>query len=111
LKNYEDVKSDLIHMLEELEGRLDNITQDVRHTETGLNPDFAEQAVEVENDDVLEALGNQTEQEIEQIKQALSRMEQGTYGICLKCGKPIRKERLKALPFSCQCIQCAEDGD
>ena len=38
------------------------------------------------------------------IDAALERMEEGTYGICEKCGKPIGEERLEALPWATLCI-------
>lgn len=41
-----------------------------------------------------------------EIEEALKRLEQGTYGICEMCEKPIRKERLEAVPFARLCVQC-----
>ncbi len=40
------------------------------------------------------------------IDAALERIEQGTYGLCASCGKPIAAERLEALPYATQCIEC-----
>ena len=42
------------------------------------------------------------------IEKALARMENGTYGICERCGKPIEKARLKALPYASLCIKDAQ---
>jgi RNA polymerase-binding protein DksA len=42
------------------------------------------------------------------IDRALSRMDGGTYGICSRCGKPIEKARLKALPYADLCIKDAQ---
>ena len=42
------------------------------------------------------------------IDRALSRLEEGTYGICSRCGKPIEKARLKALPYVDLCIKDAQ---
>jgi RNA polymerase-binding transcription factor len=42
------------------------------------------------------------------IDRALARMEAGTYGICSRCGKPIEKARLKALPYADLCIKDAQ---
>lgn len=41
-----------------------------------------------------------------EIEEALKRLEQGTYGLCGNCEKPIRKERLEAVPFARLCVQC-----
>jgi RNA polymerase-binding protein DksA len=42
------------------------------------------------------------------IDRALSRIAEGTYGICSRCGKPIEKSRLKALPYVDLCIKDAQ---
>ena len=42
------------------------------------------------------------------IERALHRMAEGTYGICSRCGKPIEKARLKALPYVDLCIKDAQ---
>jgi DnaK suppressor protein len=42
------------------------------------------------------------------IDRALARMDDGTYGICSRCGKPIEKARLKALPYVDLCIKDAQ---
>jgi RNA polymerase-binding protein DksA len=108
MKEYQEVRGHLLDMLEELDERLSKITDDVRHVDKPLEQDFSEQATENENDEVLDALGNAARDEVEKIKQAISRIDAGTYGICLNCGEPIRKERLTALPYANSCIHCAE---
>ena len=42
------------------------------------------------------------------INQAMARIENGTYGICLECKKPIVASRLKALPYTHSCLKCQE---
>ena len=42
---------------------------------------------------------------------ALQRIEDGTYGVCSNCGKPIGEERLEALPWAELCIDCAKRDD
>jgi DnaK suppressor protein len=42
------------------------------------------------------------------IGRALARMDEGTYGICARCGKPIEKARLKALPYVDLCLKDAQ---
>ena len=43
---------------------------------------------------------------IAQIEDALRRMDEGTFGICERCGERIQIERLKALPYATQCMDC-----
>jgi RNA polymerase-binding protein DksA len=44
---------------------------------------------------------------IEQIQDALARIDAGTYGKCTECGSPIAKPRLQAIPYTRHCIECA----
>lgn len=44
---------------------------------------------------------------LEQVEEALSRLEQGTYGHCQSCGCEIPEARLEALPYTAQCVNCA----
>lgn len=43
---------------------------------------------------------------IEGVDAALARLDAGTYGVCVGCGKPIGAERLEALPTAALCIEC-----
>jgi RNA polymerase-binding transcription factor DksA len=45
--------------------------------------------------------------EVAEIRTALERIENGTYGICVTCGDKINAKRLQALPYATQCINCA----
>lgn len=41
---------------------------------------------------------------LEEIRAALGRIEDGTYGVCATCGKPIATERLEAVPYAARCV-------
>ncbi|MBT8351424.1 MAG: TraR/DksA C4-type zinc finger protein, partial [Deltaproteobacteria bacterium] len=43
---------------------------------------------------------------IKKIKKALTRIENGTFGICEACGEDISIKRMKARPVTSQCIDC-----
>ena len=48
-----------------------------------------------------------SEQEVlYQIDDALKRIDEGTYGVCLQCSKPIVMSRLRAEPYTSMCIEC-----
>lgn len=51
------------------------------------------------------SLANNIRDLLGKIDKALARMDDGTFGICVKCGKPIEKARLKALPYASLCIK------
>jgi DnaK suppressor protein len=56
------------------------------------------------------ALSAQAMAAVEDIDRALVKIDAGTYGICERCGKPIPKERLKALPYAALCVACKSGG-
>jgi RNA polymerase-binding protein DksA len=46
---------------------------------------------------------------LEQVNEALGRIQHGTFGRCEECGEAISKPRLQALPYTRHCIQCARE--
>jgi RNA polymerase-binding transcription factor len=42
------------------------------------------------------------------IEEALGRLDAGTYGSCVTCGRPIGDDRLEAIPYASQCIECRQ---
>ena len=103
--NKDKARAALEAKLADLEHRLAGVTKDITKT---LSSDFAEQATERENDDVLEEIGKETQTSIAHIKAALHRLDDDTYGICAGCGEDIAEERLDAIPESTHCIKCAD---
>jgi RNA polymerase-binding protein DksA len=63
--------------------------------------DMASVTFDRELDEGLEEGAQQT---LAQIDRALAKLEEGTYGICERCGKPIAEERLRARPWATLCI-------
>jgi DnaK suppressor protein len=53
------------------------------------------------------ALRERAQQQLALVDGALARLDAGTFGRCLRCGKPIAPERLEALPWAEHCIDCA----
>lgn len=72
-----------------------------------LNANSTEQAVEVEDDAGLEAEAAVVAAEIASVKRALARIQDGTYGTCVRCGAEIAQARLDARPEAALCIDCA----
>ena len=101
----DDISSYLNEKKAQLEARIDAIEGDYK---SGRSADFAEQAVENENNQVLDSIEHEAKAELEQVNQALARLKNGLYGDCTWCDKPIAPERLQALPYTTVCINCAE---
>ena len=99
-----EIRRTLLRRQHELSRRLDELEADLTQAH---DQDWSEQAVERENDEVLEAIATQTAQELVQIDHVLQMLTDNHYGICRECGQPIGVERLKALPSAETCISCA----
>jgi len=92
----------------ELSARLERITANLRR---GLETNSKERAVQLEDSEVVDALGNEARQELEKISQALRRMDAGKYGLCSGCGSAIGAKRIEAYPYAGECIECATMGE
>lgn len=104
MADYETIAAQLKERLVELTGRAEAIEDDLRHP---LEADSAEQAIDLADDEALASLDEVIRQEILQVRAALLRIENGTYGTCAACGDDIAADRLKALPTATRCISCA----
>ncbi len=108
IKQIDDLKSKLENEQNRLKSLLIN-TQRHLHRTDPVSQDFAEQATETENDEVVAALDQGAQIELSQIVKALKRIEDGNYGECVVCGETINTERLKAIPHTPFCIGCASE--
>ena len=52
------------------------------------------------------ALRDRTDHQLELVDEALARLDAGTFGSCVRCGRPITVDRLEALPWAPRCIDC-----
>ena len=103
--NLQQIEAKLTGSLEELEERLANVNKDMSKSHSA---DSSEQAVERENDEVLEGIAQETQAAIQDVRAALARIGEGSYGECAKCGEAINPERLEALPETVHCVSCAD---
>lgn len=103
---YDSVVEKLTSKKEELEDRLNRVEDSLRKTHA---KDWSEQAQERENEEVVEKLEESVRIELNQIYEALSRVEKNEYGICEVCDGVIRAERLEALPYTNRCFNCASE--
>ena len=55
---------------------------------------------------LLETMGTQDLNRLKLMDNALARIEQGRYGLCMRCGKLIPQARLEAIPYAVLCIDC-----
>ena len=107
-------KALLLKERERINGQLSHITEDTlkksQRDAAGDLSGYSYHMADMASDDYERefSLGRATEEQkaLFSIDEALKRMEDGTYGNCLQCSKPILKKRLKAIPNTELCIEC-----
>jgi len=104
MSQYAQIHDQLLSKQAELTRRLERLKENLT---AGRSADSQEQAQELENAEVVDALGNEARSEISKIAKALDQIKNETYGICVDCGETIPMARLVAHPFADRCIRCA----
>jgi DnaK suppressor protein len=101
------MKDSLVGLKKEIIGNLVANNADFRAIVEGMDPkDFADIASDDIDRKMIEALGTQEMKRLRQIDSAITRIQQGKYGFCAKCGKKIPQARLEAIPYAVLCIDC-----
>lgn len=108
LTNIEAAATRLGRMLTELEGRQRRIVEDL---DDPLDADSSERAIEMEDEVSLEGEATLVAREIASVKRALARIDDGSYGACVRCGEEIAPARLEARPEAALCIACARAAE
>lgn len=91
--------------LEELLSQADDTVNDMTEPKENF-PDPTDRASHESNRNFELRIRDREHKLIKKIKQAMERLDNGTYGICETCGEDIAIERLKARPVTTQCIEC-----
>ena len=91
-------------LFDSLADQIEDMKNLVKTVESG---DEADVAADVIDRQLLTSIGTQDAIRLQQIENALDRINQDKYGRCIKCGKEIPEERLEVLPYALMCIQCA----
>jgi RNA polymerase-binding transcription factor DksA len=113
-----DIKKRLLKLKAQLEHDRDVKEQQVAESGDDLVPErggignhMADDANETAEQETMLTLQHNIQRELEQVNQALARLENGTYGKCLNCGRTIPPARLEARPYSLYDIDCQQLAD
>jgi DnaK suppressor protein len=77
----------------------------------GIGNHLADDASEVFTRERNIALSNNAHELLAQVDSALKHLDEGTYGVCARCGREIATERLEALPSATLCITCQSEAE
>ncbi|MDR0525742.1 MAG: TraR/DksA family transcriptional regulator [Spirochaetaceae bacterium] len=103
----EQMHTALVKLKTEIISNLAAGNETFRDIVEGMDPkDLADIASDDIDRKMLEAIGSQELKQLRLIDSALTRIQQGKYGLCISCGKRIPQDRLEAIPYALMCIQC-----
>ena len=101
------VEKSLFDLKREIISKLAMSNEDFNEIVEAMDPkDFADVASDDIDRKLIEALGSQELKRLRLIDSALTRIQQGKYGLCMKCSKKIPHARLEAIPYALMCIEC-----
>ena len=102
----EEERRGLSAEMAELEEESFQTTQSDITGEAGVDEDFADAGTATFDREQALSIANNIRDLIGQVDRALARMDEGTYGACERCGRPIDPVRLRALPRTLLCAEC-----
>jgi DnaK suppressor protein len=107
---YSELKRMLEDRRRELQAEVQGKMRDVRSDDTKMTEvlDAVESAEADIQEDIEFALVQMKSETLNKVNDALTRLDQGTYGNCFECGEEIAQKRLRALPFAVRCKDCEE---
>lgn len=79
-----------------------------RESDEGGTQDLADKASSSYTKEFLYSLSNTEKSILEEVQNAIERMDDGEYGTCMECGEKISKKRLDAVPWARFCVPCQE---
>jgi DnaK suppressor protein len=104
----DEVRRSLQARLEALHGRLAAMSRPPeRGTEIGFGKRIGDGTTEAVSRLTDVGVGRNLETAEAEVLRALAKLDEGTYGVCDVCGRPIAPKRLQAKPESVRCIDCA----
>jgi RNA polymerase-binding protein DksA len=98
-------RSRVANALHHLHEQNSNSLEDETEEETYDNH-LADSATATLNREIDYTLEENSEHVLAAIEEALNRIEEGTFGTCVRCGRAIAEERLEAIPYTTRCIDC-----
>ena len=101
----------LLHDIEIKEHQVAEDGDDLDPERGGVGNHMADDANQTFEQETMLTLERSARRHLDQVNEALARIEAGTYGMCANCGKPINPARLEARPSSLLCIDCQQKQD
>jgi DnaK suppressor protein len=110
-KKVEYYKKRLLAKQEELSRMVTKSEQDGREADEEATQDIADKAANSYTKEFLFLQSDENRRLLQLVNEALERMKNGSYGLCVACHKEVQSKRLEAIPWARHCIECQEKQD
>jgi DnaK suppressor protein len=110
-KKVEAYKKRLLAKREELLRVVTKSEQDGREADEEATQDIADKAANSYTKEFLFHQSDENRRLLQLVNEALERMKNGSYGLCVACHKDVQSKRLEAVPWARHCIECQEKQD
>jgi DnaK suppressor protein len=110
-KKAESFKKRLVTTQEELLRLVTKSERDGREADEEATQDIADKAANSYTKEFLFHQSDENRRLLQMVEEALRRLENGTYGLCVSCQGEVQGKRLEAVPWARHCIECQEKQD
>jgi DnaK suppressor protein len=107
-ESLENFRQKLLAQQSLLEQTMQSAVDEGRQTTTDDLQDAADQAVQSYQKELIFLQGSKGHSQLAEVRSALGRLNDETFGDCQQCEKPIGEKRLEAVPWTAYCIACQE---
>jgi DnaK suppressor protein len=110
-KKVEVYRKRLLDKRDELLRMVSKSDQDGREADEEGTQDIADKAANAYTKEFLFHQSNDNRQTLALVNEALERIKEGTYGVCVECREEVQTKRLEAVPWARHCIECQDKQD
>ena len=107
-KKVESYKKRLLAKQEELRRLVAKSEQDGREADEEITQDLADRAANSYTKEFLFHQSDDNRRILQLVQEALERVHNGSYGLCVACQEDVQQKRLEAVPWARHCIECQE---
>jgi DnaK suppressor protein len=105
----DNFKRKLLEMRRDLLGQVERKKLYSKEVDEDGIPDSGDVAAYSYSKEVLMGLGEHERTKLRLVEEALTKIDEGTYGVCERCDAAIPAKRLELLPFTRYCVQCQSE--
>jgi DnaK suppressor protein len=107
-KKAEQYRKRLLAKQEELLRMVSKSEKDGRQVDEEITQDIADKAANSYTKEFLFHQSDDNRRILQLVTEALERIKDGTYGLCVACQEEVQAKRLEAVPWARHCIECQE---